>query len=133
MTSTTKRAKCLSGSHSSTDGGRRYPVARSIVRKLLTSAHPETKKGRINVSILPDAAQCAKSDRLLGGAPDKIRTCDLCLRRAGDISIFSTRQSQCSAAPLGPLLRPPETVATVADDTTCRPFMNQIATVPALV
>jgi hypothetical protein len=34
---------------------------------LLTSAHPETKKGRINVSILPDAAQCAKSDRLLGG------------------------------------------------------------------
>src|SRR5882757_3728615 len=66
MTSTTKRAKCLSGSHSSTDGGRRYPVARSIVRKLLTSAHPETKKGRINVSILPDAAQCAKSDRLLG-------------------------------------------------------------------
>ena len=68
MTSTTKRAKCLSGSHSSTDGGRRYPVARSIVRKLLTSAHPETKKGRINVSILPDAAQCAKSDRLLGAA-----------------------------------------------------------------
>src|SRR5712691_586574 len=66
MTSTTKRAKCRSGSHSSTDGGRRYPVARSIVRKLLTSAHPETKKGRINVSILPDAAQCAKSDRLLG-------------------------------------------------------------------
>src|SRR5712671_1987304 len=66
MTSTTKRAKCLSGSHSSTDGGRRYPVARSIVRKLLKSAHPETKKGRINVSILPDAAQCAKSDRLLG-------------------------------------------------------------------
>src|SRR5436190_22650866 len=66
MTSTTKRAKCLSGSHSSTDGGRRYAVARSIVRKLLKSAHPETKKGRINVSILPDAAQCAKSDRLLG-------------------------------------------------------------------
>src|SRR5712672_177378 len=65
MTSTTKRAKCLSGSHSSTDGGGRYPVARSIVRKLLTSAHPETKKGRINVSILPAAAQCAKSDRLL--------------------------------------------------------------------
>src|SRR5712671_319450 len=74
MTSTTKRAKCLSGSHSSTDGGRRYPVARSIVRKLLTSAHPETKKGRINVSILPAAAQCAKSDRLLG-APIKSRTC----------------------------------------------------------
>src|SRR5258708_2448204 len=69
MTSTTKRAKCLSGSHSSTDGGRRYAVARSIVRKLLKSAHPETKKGRINVSILPDAAQCAKSDRLLAPAP----------------------------------------------------------------
>src|SRR5947207_15328711 len=66
MTSTTKRAKCLSGSHSFTDGGRRYAVSRSIVRKLLKSAHPETKKGRINVSILPDAAQCAKSDRLLG-------------------------------------------------------------------
>src|SRR6266581_3194770 len=65
MTSTTKRAKCLSGSHSFTDGGRRYAVSRSIVRKLLKSAHPETKKGRINVSILPDAAQCAKSDRLL--------------------------------------------------------------------
>src|SRR5436190_24327624 len=74
MTSTTKRAKCLSGSHSSTDGGRRNPVARSIVRKLLTSAHPETKKGRINVSILPDAAQCAKSDRLLGRAPTSFST-----------------------------------------------------------
>src|SRR6266481_5635035 len=65
MTSTTKRAKCLSGNHSSTDGGSRYAVSRSIVRKLLKSAHPETKKGRINVSILPDSAQCAKSDRLL--------------------------------------------------------------------
>src|SRR6266478_6327090 len=76
MTSTTKRAKCLSGSHSSTDGGRRYAVARSIVRKLLKSAHPETKKGQINVSILPDAAQCAKSDRLLAQlsqlAPSKV-------------------------------------------------------------
>src|SRR5271170_3144915 len=29
------RAKCFSGSHSSTDGGSRYPRFRSIVRKLL--------------------------------------------------------------------------------------------------
>src|ERR1700675_1630299 len=65
MTSTTKRAKCLSGSHSSTDGGRRYPVARSIMRKLLKAYHPAMHRGRINASILLKIAQCAKSDRLL--------------------------------------------------------------------
>jgi hypothetical protein len=32
--------KCLSGSHSSTDGGKRYPVSRSIVRKLLNGVPP---------------------------------------------------------------------------------------------
>ena len=31
-----KRARCFSGSHSSTDGGNRNPVCRSIVRKLLS-------------------------------------------------------------------------------------------------
>src|SRR6201998_3733540 len=65
MISTIKRAKCLSGSHSSTDGGRRYAVSRSIVRKLSNGVHPATKKGRINAPILPKLARCAKSDRLL--------------------------------------------------------------------
>src|ERR1700739_2513512 len=65
MISTRKRAKCLSGSHSSTDGGRRYAVSRSIVRKLSNGVHPATKKGRINAPILPKLARCAKSDRLL--------------------------------------------------------------------
>ena len=32
---TTKRARCFSGSHSSTDGGKRNPVWRSVGRKLL--------------------------------------------------------------------------------------------------
>jgi Phage integrase, N-terminal SAM-like domain len=35
ITSTMNRAKCFSGSHSSTEGGSRYPVFRSIARKLL--------------------------------------------------------------------------------------------------
>src|SRR5260370_27232699 len=65
MPSTIKRAKCLSGSHSCTDGGRRYAVSRSIVRKLSNGIHPATKKGRINAPILPKPARCAKSDRLL--------------------------------------------------------------------
>src|SRR5262249_18349431 len=65
MTSTTKRAKCLSGSHSSTDGGKRYPVSRSIVRKLLKGVPPSHEQRRINASILPNSAPRAKSDRLL--------------------------------------------------------------------
>jgi hypothetical protein len=35
ITSTTNRARCCSGSHSSSDGGSRNPVARSNCRKLL--------------------------------------------------------------------------------------------------
>src|SRR5258708_21617900 len=44
MTSTIKRAKCLSGSHSSTDGGRRYAVSRSIVRKLSNRIPPSDEE-----------------------------------------------------------------------------------------
>src|SRR5258705_395764 len=39
-----KRAKCLSGSHSSTDGGRRYAVSRSIVRKLSNGIPPSDQE-----------------------------------------------------------------------------------------
>src|SRR3954463_9695131 len=35
ITSTTNGARCVFGSHSSTDGGNRNPVSRSIGRKLL--------------------------------------------------------------------------------------------------
>ncbi len=40
ITSTTNRARCFSGNHSSTDGGNKKPVCRSIVRKLLIASRP---------------------------------------------------------------------------------------------
>src|SRR5271166_1439718 len=64
ITSTTKRAKCLSGSHSSTDGGNKKPVCRSIVRKLLIGNR--TCHARINARFYRDPATAVKSDRLLG-------------------------------------------------------------------
>src|SRR5450759_111409 len=49
-----KRARCFSGSHSSTDGGSKNPVSRSIVRKLLTVRRPSPCEshgdGRLTVS-----------------------------------------------------------------------------------
>src|SRR5271163_2779179 len=44
------RAKCFSGSHSSTDGGSRYPRFRSIVRKLLMRSG--SWRSRISAEIL---------------------------------------------------------------------------------
>ena len=55
MTSTTKRARCFSGSHSSTDGGRRNPVWRSIVRKLLIGQRSKGCKNH-----LPNLIPCRR-------------------------------------------------------------------------
>ncbi len=66
MISTTKRAKCRSGSHSSTDGGIRKPVSRSIGRKLLmwriSSGGGANRAARFYRPI----RLRVKSDRLLG-------------------------------------------------------------------
>src|SRR3954454_23773126 len=61
ITSTTNRARCLSGSHSSTDGGSRKPVSRSIGRKLLMQQpvsepganHPTNSTATDRVAVIP--------------------------------------------------------------------------------
>src|ERR1019366_9899163 len=65
ITSTTNRARCFSGSHSSTDGGRRNPVWRSIVRKLFIGATFAAMENHRTDSI-PNDSYPVKSDRLLG-------------------------------------------------------------------
>src|ERR1019366_3472003 len=64
ITSTTNRARCFSGSHSSTDGGRRNPVWRSIVRKLFIGATFVAMENHRTDSI-PNDSYPVKSDRLL--------------------------------------------------------------------
>src|SRR5512139_2579829 len=64
ITSTTNRARCFSGSHSSTDGGRRNPVWRSIVRKLFIGTTFAAMENHCTDSI-PNYP--VKSDRLLDG------------------------------------------------------------------
>src|SRR5208282_2625464 len=65
ITSTTKRAKCLSGSHSSTDGGRRNAVRRSTSRKLLIAIKPPFGANQWRDSS-ENQRRWVKSDRLLG-------------------------------------------------------------------
>src|SRR5258708_6772494 len=62
--STTNRARCCSGSHSSTDGGRRNPVWRSIVRKLFIGTTFAAMENHRTDSI-PNDSYPVKSDRLL--------------------------------------------------------------------
>src|SRR5258708_23886503 len=62
--STTNRARCFSGSHSSTDGGRRNPVWRSIVRKLFIGTTFAAMENHRTDSI-PNDSYPVKSDRLL--------------------------------------------------------------------
>src|SRR5208282_3830755 len=64
ITSTTKRAKCLSGSHSSTDGGRRNAVRRSTSRKLLIAIKPPFGANQWRDSS-ENQRRWVKSDRLL--------------------------------------------------------------------
>src|SRR5271157_4531746 len=66
ITSTTKRAKCLSGSHSSTDGGRRNAVRRSTSRKLLIAIKPPFGANQWRDSS-ENQRRWVKSDRLLDG------------------------------------------------------------------
>src|ERR1019366_5450099 len=74
--STTNRARCFSGSHSSTDGGRRNPVWRSIVRKLFIGATFAAIENHRTDSI-PNDSYPVKSDRLL------VLLCHIFLRRDG--------------------------------------------------
>src|SRR5208282_5742555 len=64
ITSTTKRAKCLSGSHSSTDGGRRNAARRSKSRKLLIAIKPPFGANQWRDSS-ENQRRWVKSDRLL--------------------------------------------------------------------
>src|ERR1700759_4138196 len=64
ITSTTNRARCRSGSHSSTDGGSRKPVSRSIGRKLLMRGDLQGRRN--NLSSYRRLPRRVKSDRLLG-------------------------------------------------------------------
>src|ERR1700759_4570825 len=66
ITSTTNRARCRSGSHSSTDGGSRKPVSRSIGRKLLMRGDLQGRRN--NLSSYRRLPRRVKSDRLLARA-----------------------------------------------------------------
>src|SRR5208283_2050611 len=68
ITSTTKRAKCLSGSHSSTEGGRRNAVRRSKSRKLLIAIKPPLGANQWRDSS-ENQRRWVKSDRLLDSVP----------------------------------------------------------------
>src|SRR5690349_19657533 len=66
ITSTTKRARCFSGSQSSTDGGIRKPVSRSTGRKFFMQETSGDRRKRINVpGFYPKRIRRVKSDRLL--------------------------------------------------------------------
>src|SRR5271163_769763 len=66
MTSTTNRARCLCGSHSSIDGGRRKLVTRSVGRKLARGNYPEVGANRrYDSNVPPIEPPGRKSDRLL--------------------------------------------------------------------
>src|SRR3954454_10426066 len=70
ITSTTNRAKCFSGSHSSTDGGIRKPVSRSTGRKFFMREKSGEQRKRISVSgFYPSPIRGVKSDRLLEPLP----------------------------------------------------------------
>src|SRR5580704_3292484 len=60
-----KRARCFSGSHSSTEGGNKNPVCRSIGRKLLVTRRPRHAENQLGDSNASRAAEPVKSDRLL--------------------------------------------------------------------
>src|SRR5580704_16428243 len=60
-----KRARCFSGSHSSTEGGNKNPVCRSIGRKLLVTRRPRHAENQFGDSNASRAAEPVKSDRLL--------------------------------------------------------------------
>ena len=57
ITSTTNRARCRSGNHSSTEGGSKIPSDGQPCGNCSTASHPD--KARINAPILPDA-QCVR-------------------------------------------------------------------------
>src|ERR1035437_8764520 len=66
MTSTTNRARCLCGSDSSIDGGRRKRVVRSVGRKLARGKCPEGGANqRYDSNVEPTGPPGLKSDRLL--------------------------------------------------------------------
>src|SRR3954468_7603302 len=66
--SPTNRARCFSGSHSSTDGGIRKPVSRSTGRKLLIQEKSGDRRKRISLpGFYTKSIRGVKSDRLLGG------------------------------------------------------------------
>src|ERR1035437_4749590 len=67
MTSTTNRARCLCGSDSSIDGGRRKRVVRSVGRKVARGKCPEGGANqRYDSNVEPTGPPGLKSDRLLG-------------------------------------------------------------------
>src|SRR5665213_4132344 len=85
-----KRARCFSGSHSSTEGGNKNPVCRSIERKLLIRRRPSSCENQLADSNAYRYRAPVKSDRLLGAeveasaeVPSRTRNKLLELGRAG--------------------------------------------------
>src|ERR1700676_2497398 len=75
MTSTTNRARCLCGSHSSIEGGSRKLVMRSVGRKLARRKCPEEDANRrYDSNTAPIRPPERKSDRW-GGRPPAASMC----------------------------------------------------------
>src|SRR5271166_2129788 len=106
ITSTTKRAKCLSGSHSSTDGGRRNAVSRSTSRKLLIASKPPFTPNQWSNSS-EYQRRWVKSDRLLVRPPEGNGLADVlagaeCIQdEAGDVGSRNRRRDGARADPCG--------------------------------
>src|ERR1019366_10701446 len=83
MTSTTNRATCLCGSHSSIDGGRRKQLVRSVGRKLARGKCPDVGANRRYDSNMDTSGSPGlKSDRLLARIMHEghwARACELIL------------------------------------------------------
>src|SRR3954468_3533754 len=65
ITSTTNRARCFSGSHSSTEGGIRKPVSRSIGRKLLMREKSGEQRKRIVTAQVSRPTQLIEKHRVV--------------------------------------------------------------------
>ena len=65
ITSTTNRARCFCGSHSSTEGGSKNPVSRSIERKLAIDRKPPSRENQLNNPNAFRRVEPVKSDGLL--------------------------------------------------------------------
>src|SRR5580704_12124499 len=99
-----KRARCFSGSHSSTEGGNKNPVCRSIGRKLLITRRPRHAENQLGDSNASRAAEPVKSDRLLDASGTPVETTLLDADRVA--KLWTLREGKHNSFPYIQLKRP---------------------------